>query len=562
MMAMRALFGFGFGAWFCAEPAVDAYTLRKVRRMNKRAGLYTKQLRRHEQREDTSTVQCTKDFRSPHFAETTARKTAEAGESGTAVDALRFSCANVTCKMDCVSDPNTEAASLQSEPLVPIANARVRPLLSNNGPWKEGEDKHGVNGRTRLTTLRRPEFVMPGSGDWNTLSERTPLIEWDEWMMASLLLNSPVARVLEFGARYGTTSCLLANVTGNVAGRVFSAEIDAAVWRTNLENRNKHKCNYHLVRGGVGYKSAYFNREKLAMSYPERGGYGGRMEVTEVRNKNENGDHEKQPEARAVGFVYVQEIERAFSTKINAVLIDCEGCIEYVFPGGEGDPFLSQLELILLEEDQERKLPTGSYAKWHDTFRKAGFVRIFHSHDTFVPGKQEWSWAMRHSAWFCDRSLGPSHSGAPTTSTSTSLSQRILPLLKEANLLEEYHAILARRRGNTSTSKTSAAPDGKTTGRKAAALSRGGSGSSLLEGAPIDASEQEGAASSWIAETMEAGEHQEPSPEQGLNLCPFYFDVGNFTVKELHCAKEGETSRNPLYKRPGNLPQNAYKYMP
>ena len=46
-------------------------------------------------------------------------------------------------------------------------------------------------------------------------------IEWDEWMMVRALVR-PHHRVLELGARYGTTSCALARATQN-SGRVVAA---------------------------------------------------------------------------------------------------------------------------------------------------------------------------------------------------------------------------------------------------------------------------------------------------------------------------------------------------
>ena len=68
-------------------------------------------------------------------------------------------------------------------------------------------------------------------------------MEWDVWVVARALL-SPHHRVLELGARYGTTSCVLANLTGN-RGRVVSAEPDPRVHNLLLHNRKVNSCSFH-----------------------------------------------------------------------------------------------------------------------------------------------------------------------------------------------------------------------------------------------------------------------------------------------------------------------------
>ena len=59
-------------------------------------------------------------------------------------------------------------------------------------------------------------------------------IEWNEWLMVSTLVT-PAHTIMELGARYGTTSCMLAAATNN-SGRVVSVDIDARIHPALLAN--------------------------------------------------------------------------------------------------------------------------------------------------------------------------------------------------------------------------------------------------------------------------------------------------------------------------------------
>ena len=52
-------------------------------------------------------------------------------------------------------------------------------------------------------------------------------MEWDEWQLVNGLVT-PQDTVLELGARFGTTSCVLARRTGN-SGAVVSVEPDKSI---------------------------------------------------------------------------------------------------------------------------------------------------------------------------------------------------------------------------------------------------------------------------------------------------------------------------------------------
>ena len=199
-------------------------------------------------------------------------------------------------------------------------------------------------------------------------------IEWDEWVMSTALLT-PAHTILELGARYGTTSCVLARATNN-SGGVVSVEPDSSVYNDLLYNRDAHHCNFHVVMGTMGPSRQKVNPRLM-------NGYG----RTTLRAR--------QDEMATDAFNY-RSIERRIGRRFNAALVDCEGCIFSLLQ----TDLLEQLELVLMEEDGEGITPS-SYAPVHARLRELGYARVWQSHDTFDP-KAKWSQTLVHSAWARD----------------------------------------------------------------------------------------------------------------------------------------------------------------
>ena len=86
-----------------------------------------------------------------------------------------------------------------------------------------------------------------------------------------------------------------------------------------------HQCAFHIVNASVGAKNVSLS---LRTS-----GYG---------NRAFEGGHSR----HGVPNVHFKDIEKTLGWKINAALIDCEGCIKYVDP-----KLFYQLDLLIMEED-------------------------------------------------------------------------------------------------------------------------------------------------------------------------------------------------------------------
>lgn len=91
-------------------------------------------------------------------------------------------------------------------------------------------------------------------------------MEWDIWVIVRALVT-PAHAVIEYGARYGTSSCVLAEATAN-SGRVVSVEPDTSAHADLLHNRQAHRCNFHIVLGTVAaHPLAHTGHGKMHHTY-------------------------------------------------------------------------------------------------------------------------------------------------------------------------------------------------------------------------------------------------------------------------------------------------------
>ena len=113
------------------------------------------------------------------------------------------------------------------------------------------------------------------------------------------------ARVLEVGARYGQTSCLISKVLNPQKGsKLFSSDADPAVWDVLEANLQKHSCNAEVIRGVVG-------KEDVKIVSAARTGYG---------------KHTTSPDDSEPGVLVKAHSVPSLKTKFDTLAIDCEGC--------------------------------------------------------------------------------------------------------------------------------------------------------------------------------------------------------------------------------------------
>ena len=195
------------------------------------------------------------------------------------------------------------------------------------------------------------------------LPEGQCAVEWDEWQIVRAMVR-PNSTVLELGARFGTTSCVLSEAVGG-GGVVVAVEPDTSAQSLLLRNLVSHRCaNVHVVRGVVSSRP---------MLLGPRSGYGGVGTRTQAVSPSAvNSTRGLLPSVR------LRRLEQSIGRRVDTLLVDCEGCIGSVL--GEdslGEALLRQLDLILIEEDGTG-VPYESY--WWPRLAARGFVRAWRSH--------------------------------------------------------------------------------------------------------------------------------------------------------------------------------------
>ena len=218
-------------------------------------------------------------------------------------------------------------------------------------------------------------------------------MEWDMWLMV-LALVKPEMAVLEFGARYGTTSCFIAAATDN-SGRVVVVEPDPHAHDHLLRNRESHMCNVHVVRGTVGeHQMQHSGTGRLSKTYAFS---------TELAPSSSKPQQQQQQQAaggssRTIPNVRYRELERQLGFRFDAAVLDCEGCFQHVLFEGR-PPLIDQLRLVILEQD--RSAMVGKVVNYRSYFRRMAalnFSRVWWAGDT-MSARARWSRELTYSAW-------------------------------------------------------------------------------------------------------------------------------------------------------------------
>ena len=252
-------------------------------------------------------------------------------------------------------------------------------------------------------------------------------VEWDEWQVIRALVPAN-ATVLELGARFGTTSCVLSEAVGR-DGFVVAVEPDASVHASLMHNLHSHRCsNVHVLKGTVGSRP---------MRIAERAGFGGVGTRTAVASSSSD--------VGALPHVSVRRIKAHLGRSIDTLLLECaarasnpdeacplsfkdqrvrgscEGCIETLLSSdADVEPLMRHLKLILIEQDGRNV----SYAKFWPQLQSRGFVRVWRSHAWYSP-------QIVHSAWLRGVAAG-SNAACEAHRSRARLSKRELPCAADA----------------------------------------------------------------------------------------------------------------------------------
>lgn len=194
--------------------------------------------------------------------------------------------------------------------------------------------------------------------------------------------------VIEFGARFGTTSCILSRAVG-LDGAVIAVEPDSQVHTNLLQNNFHNQCGVHFVLGTVGEDTMYIPTAKARSNYAISTMTATEKMARSASSQRLNPADNKEDEMEAVPHISRADIEAAVGQKINVALIDCEGCIRGI------QEIFDHVDVVLMEEDGPSYV---EYKSWHKTLIEKNFECAWYIRDTSAPEKRL-SQEMRHSAW-------------------------------------------------------------------------------------------------------------------------------------------------------------------
>jgi len=165
------------------------------------------------------------------------------------------------------------------------------------------------------------------------------------------------ATVMEFGARFGTTTCEVSKKLKN-SGKFVTVEPDSSVWGFLEENIKSHNCHAHVLRGAISSKPLHMLGS----------GYGGRSALRGDAN------------SVTVPTYTFDEIEKASGLKFDTLLIDCEGCAQHMMDQ-LGPKIETQIKLVVIEADMpddggDCTADCMHYPKFFDFLAKSGFQQI------------------------------------------------------------------------------------------------------------------------------------------------------------------------------------------
>lgn len=170
------------------------------------------------------------------------------------------------------------------------------------------------------------------------------------------------------------------------SGKSLAIEPDYRVWDDLEMNRASHHCNFWLLRGVVGNEPVVID----GTSYATRSVSGKGKLNSPVHSSC---GHNLDPRTEVMNTVYSYEkIQEVTGLSFTALLIDCEGCIDFMFRGNSKPlpQLLSNVHTILLEGDMpvgapDCKINCVDYDKWAKDFVSMGFVQVEKNLDTKHP---------------------------------------------------------------------------------------------------------------------------------------------------------------------------------
>jgi len=164
--------------------------------------------------------------------------------------------------------------------------------------------------------------------------------------------------VLEVGARYGSTSCAIADKQKQ-SGRLVSFDADRLVWDHLEKNRVSHGCKFKIVRGLLGKEDGKIIENRYGTLADKSG---------EIVKRGVD------PKSLAtVPHFTLLDVQRKYGIRFDVACFDCEGCFASVM---KDFPELgSQLKMMIIESHDAGEEAAVQQLLKHGWHLKDSFAR-------------------------------------------------------------------------------------------------------------------------------------------------------------------------------------------
>mmetsp|Transcript_120952 Transcript_120952/g.353379 ORF Transcript_120952/g.353379 Transcript_120952/m.353379 type:complete len:294 (-) Transcript_120952:49-930(-) len=230
-----------------------------------------------------------------------------------------------------------------------VPKENLRTSIAFNPAWWQGKL---LGNRTAVTTERDDCRRFVGHG-------RMCMMELPEQTLARRWLKKG-AVVMEFGARFGTTTCEIAKALGN-SGALVAVEPDPSVWESLEGNLRENNCRAHVLRGALSTQPVFIPSNT---SYVTKAGCSGDIQVPNYSFK---------------------DVEQALGQQVDTLLIDCEGCIDDMMDQ-LGPLIATRINTVIFERDGK-----ANWTDFNATLEAAGLTMVDELNDC-KSGKPKGSW--------------------------------------------------------------------------------------------------------------------------------------------------------------------------
>lgn len=188
----------------------------------------------------------------------------------------------------------------------------------------------------------------------------------------------PTDVVLDVGARYGMTSCLIASIQRN-NGQLLAVEPDSRAWKAFEENRDSHQCSMWLLKGAIGTNPYLVQpmgdnnaRALPVISSTTPASLRGSVATITPQVEEEKGRD----------FFTFRDVQVITGLTFTALHFDCEGCIDVFFKSTNNqyglDRLLQNIRLITIDATMSIGAPDCQekcvdYNLWTMRFQDLGY---------------------------------------------------------------------------------------------------------------------------------------------------------------------------------------------